>query len=78
MNRNPSDVRAHLRHRREGHRLENARWMHQKALRAGTNLLGWINVICPVQTCLKKYFTSPVGQIISTHQRHPTPQRGVS
>ncbi len=25
---------------------------------------------------LQKYFTSPVGQIISTSLRHPTPQRG--
>jgi hypothetical protein len=25
---------------------------------------------------LQKYFTSPVGQIISTNPRHPTPQEG--
>jgi hypothetical protein len=28
----------------------------------------------PVQPLLQKYFTSPVGQIISTTSRHPTPQ----
>jgi hypothetical protein len=25
---------------------------------------------------LQKYFASPVGQIISTNSRHPTPQEG--
>src|SRR5216683_5268090 len=29
-----------------------------------------------VQPCLQKYFASPVGQIISTNSRHPTPQEG--
>ncbi len=29
-----------------------------------------------VQPLLQKYFTSPVGQIISTHSRHPVPLRG--
>src|SRR6202165_6355552 len=29
-----------------------------------------------VQPPLQKYFVSPVGQIISTNSRHPTPQRG--
>src|SRR5467141_1934632 len=29
-----------------------------------------------VQPCLQKYFASPVGQIISTSSRHPTPQEG--
>jgi hypothetical protein len=31
-----------------------------------------------VQSPLQKYFASPVGQIISTNSRCPTPQRGVS
>src|SRR5216684_3609337 len=30
----------------------------------------------PVQPPLQKYFASPVGQIISTNSRHPTPQEG--
>jgi hypothetical protein len=30
----------------------------------------------PVQPPLQKYFASPVGQIISTNSRHPTPQQG--
>src|SRR6202521_2216308 len=29
-----------------------------------------------VQPTLQKYFASPVGQIISTNSRHPTPQEG--
>src|SRR6266478_5685779 len=29
-----------------------------------------------VQSHLQKYFTSPVGQIISTNSRHPTPPEG--
>jgi hypothetical protein len=29
-----------------------------------------------VQSCLQKYFASPVGQIISTNSRHPTPPEG--
>ena len=29
-----------------------------------------------VYTPLQKYFASPVGQIISTSLRHPTPQEG--
>src|SRR5450432_1793305 len=29
-----------------------------------------------VQPCLQKYFASPVGQIISTSSRHPTPPEG--
>jgi transposase len=47
-------------------------------VRARPKLLKRINVICPVQSPLQKYFASPVGQIISTSSRHPTPQRGVS
>ncbi len=31
-----------------------------------------------VESPLQKYFASPVGQIISTNSRRPTPQRGVS
>jgi hypothetical protein len=45
-------------------------------VRARRKLLNRINVICPVQSSLQKYFTSPVGQIISTNSRHPTPQEG--
>ena len=30
----------------------------------------------PVESPLQKYFASPVGQIISTTSRHPTPQEG--
>jgi hypothetical protein len=29
-----------------------------------------------VESLLQKYFTSPVGQIISTNSPHPTPQQG--
>ena len=29
-----------------------------------------------VESLLQKYFASPVGQIISTNSRHPTPQEG--
>jgi|SRR5450631_3652633 hypothetical protein len=46
------------------------------ALRAAADLLNGINLIWPVQSCLQKYFASPVGQIISTNSRHPTPQEG--
>jgi hypothetical protein len=45
-------------------------------LRETANLLKQINLIWAVQSRLKKYFTSPVGQIISTSSRHPTPQEG--
>jgi transposase len=45
-------------------------------VRARRKLLKRINVICPVQSHLQKYFTSPVGQIISTSSRHPTPPEG--
>src|SRR4030081_3257144 len=34
-----------------------------------------VGQIC-VQPPLQKYFASPVGQIISTNSRHPTPQEG--
>src|SRR5450631_4662179 len=44
------------------------------ALRAAADLLNGINLIWPVQSCLQKYFASPVGQIISTNSRHPVPQ----
>jgi hypothetical protein len=46
------------------------------ALRAAADLLNGINLIWPVQSCLQKYFVSPVGQIISTSSRHPVPHRG--
>jgi len=45
-------------------------------LRAPANLLKQINLIWVVQSPLQKYFASPVGQIISTNSRHPTPQEG--
>jgi hypothetical protein len=45
-------------------------------VRARRKLLNKINVIWVVQSYLQKYFTSPVGQIISTNSRHPTPQQG--
>src|ERR1700681_2991525 len=45
-------------------------------VRAQPKLLKRINVIWVVQSPLQKYFASPVGQIISTNSRHPTPQEG--
>jgi transposase len=45
-------------------------------VRARRKLLKRINVIWVVQSPLQKYFASPVGQIISTHSRHPTPPEG--
>src|SRR5882672_7682712 len=45
-------------------------------LRVNPNLLKRINVILPVQSPSQKYFASPVGQIISTNSRHPTPPEG--
>ncbi|HMH05432.1 MAG TPA: hypothetical protein VK579_02005, partial [Terriglobales bacterium] len=45
-------------------------------LRAPANLLKQINLIWVVQSPLQKYFASPVGQIISTNSRHPTPPEG--
>src|SRR5450631_761970 len=45
-------------------------------VRAQQKLLKRINVIWVVQSLLQKYFASPVGQIISTNSRHPTPQEG--
>ena len=47
-----------------------------RRLRARPNLLKQINLIWAVQSPLQKYFASPVGQIISTNSRHPTPQEG--
>jgi hypothetical protein len=46
------------------------------ALRAAADLLNGINLIWPVQSRLQKYFAAPVGQIISTNSRHPTPPEG--
>src|SRR5712692_8758833 len=34
------------------------------------------SLFLPVQSSLQKYFASPVGQIISTNSRHPTPPEG--
>ncbi len=34
------------------------------------------SLFLPVQSPLQKYFASPVGQIISTNSRHPTPPEG--
>jgi hypothetical protein len=47
-----------------------------KGLREKTDFFKRIKVILAVQPLLQKYFVSPVGQIISTNSRHPTPQRG--
>src|SRR5712692_1379388 len=45
-------------------------------VRARRKLLKQINVIWVVESPLQKYFASPVGQIISTNSRHPTPPQG--
>jgi hypothetical protein len=45
-------------------------------LREKTNFLKRINLMLAVQSHLQKYFASPVGQIISTNSRHPTPPEG--
>src|ERR1700682_1879867 len=45
-------------------------------VRAQPKLLKRINAIWVVQSPLQKYFASPVGQIISTNSRHPTPPEG--
>src|SRR5260370_31955729 len=45
-------------------------------LRVEGDLLCFIKLIWVVQSLLQKYFASPVGQIISTNSRHPTPQEG--
>jgi hypothetical protein len=47
-----------------------------RRLRVRPNMLNRINVIWAVQSPLQKYFASPVGQIISTSSRHPTPPEG--
>jgi hypothetical protein len=46
------------------------------SLRVRGDLLCFLKLIWVVQSSLQKYFTSPVGQIISTSSRHPTPQEG--
>src|SRR5260370_37493715 len=45
-------------------------------LRVQGDLLCFLKLIWVVQSLLQKYFASPVGQIISTNSRHPTPQEG--
>jgi hypothetical protein len=47
-----------------------------KPVRARANLSNKINLMLAVQSPLQKYFASPVGQIISTNSRHPTPPEG--
>jgi hypothetical protein len=42
-------------------------------LREKTNFFKRIKLFLAVQSHLQKYFASPVGQIISTNSRHPTP-----
>jgi hypothetical protein len=68
-----------------GHRQDGAqaliRWRFRAAqwrgpLRQNSKLLKRIELIWAVQSCLKKYFAFPVGQIISTDSRHPTPPEG--
>jgi hypothetical protein len=45
-------------------------------LREKTDFFKRIKLFLAVQSHLQKYFASPVGQIISTNSRHPTPQQG--
>jgi hypothetical protein len=45
-------------------------------LRVKGDLLRLLKLIWVVQSSLQKYFASPVGQIISTNSRHPTPPEG--
>jgi hypothetical protein len=45
-------------------------------LREKTNFFKRIKLFLAVQSHTQKYFTSPVGQIISTNSRHPVPQEG--
>jgi hypothetical protein len=45
-------------------------------LREKTDFLKRIKLFLAVQSHLQKYLPSPVGQIISTNSRHPTPQQG--
>jgi hypothetical protein len=45
-------------------------------LREKTDFFKRIKLFLAVQSPLQKYFTSPVGQIISTNSRHPVPHRG--
>jgi hypothetical protein len=45
-------------------------------LREKTDFFKRIKLFLPVQSHLQKYFASPVGQIISTNSRHPTPPQG--
>jgi hypothetical protein len=45
-------------------------------LREKTDFFKRIKLFLPVQSHFKKYFASPVGQIISTNSRHPTPPQG--
>jgi transposase len=62
----------------ENHGLHTTRHGNDDGIvvRAQRKLLKRINVIWVVQSSLQKYFTSPVGQIISTNSRHPTPPEG--
>jgi hypothetical protein len=66
-------------------RIRATRWHHRESAvpRPGHewNLLAPLSSDLPVgQFCveshLQKYFASPVGQIISTNSRHPTPHKG--
>jgi hypothetical protein len=45
-------------------------------LREKTDFFKRIKLFLAVQSSLQKYFVSPVGQIISTNSRHPTPPEG--
>jgi hypothetical protein len=45
-------------------------------LREKTDFFKRIKLFLAVQSPSQKYFASPVGQIISTNSRHPTPPQG--
>jgi hypothetical protein len=45
-------------------------------LREKTDFFKRIKLFLAVQSHLQKYLPSPVGQIISTNSRHPTPPEG--
>jgi hypothetical protein len=45
-------------------------------LREKTDFFKRIKLFLAVQSHLQKYLPSPVGQIISTNSRHPTPHKG--
>src|SRR6267154_3212573 len=56
----------------EGRRTASGHERNMLSLPCGDLPVGHFCVESPLQ----KYFASPVGQIISTNSRHPTPQEG--